>query len=138
MLNLLLKIKKIFYFFIIFLIYVALHSLFFSINLMCVDLCYKLILINKFTKYKRINDPCCDIKYCDLYLFLNFFSFVFIYYHFFYWIISISWFRVHDIHVIWTCFMSRLRVSHVSPTLPGEIFFLFCFCYLVFCIMLLN
>ena len=33
---------------------------------MCVDLCYKLILINKFIKHNQLNNLCCDIKYLDL------------------------------------------------------------------------
>jgi hypothetical protein len=41
---------------------------------MCVDFYYKLILINKFTKHNLINNLCCDIKYFDLYLSLNFFQ----------------------------------------------------------------
>jgi hypothetical protein len=34
---------------------------------MFVDLYYKLILINKFTKHNQVNNPYCDIKYLDLY-----------------------------------------------------------------------
>jgi hypothetical protein len=44
-----------------------------------VDFYYKLILINKFSKHSRVNGPCCAYKYLDLYLSLNFFSFVFVY-----------------------------------------------------------
>ena len=78
-LNRFLKIKK-YLFFIIFLIYATLHNIFFySINFMCVNFYYKFILINKFIKHNQINDPCCNIKYIDLYLCLSFSSFVFIY-----------------------------------------------------------
>ena len=45
----------------------------------CVNFYYKFILINKFIKHNQINDPCCNIKYIDLYLCLSFSSFVFIY-----------------------------------------------------------
>ena len=39
---------------------------------MCVDFYYKLVLINKFIKYNQVNDLCCDFKYLDLHLSLNF------------------------------------------------------------------
>jgi len=44
---------------------------------------YKLILINKFIKHNRVNALCCAIKYLNLYLSLDFCTFVFIYPHFF-------------------------------------------------------
>ena len=51
--------------------------LFYSINFTCVDFCYGLIFINKFMKHNHVNDSYCNIKYIDLYLSLNFFSFSF-------------------------------------------------------------
>ena len=33
---------------------------------MCVDLYYKLILINKFIKHNQLNNLYCDIKYINL------------------------------------------------------------------------
>ena len=35
---------------------------------------YKFILIEKFIKHSKVNYPCCDVKYFDLYLSLNFFT----------------------------------------------------------------
>jgi hypothetical protein len=58
--------------------------LFYSINFMCVHLYYKLIFINKFIKHNQINDLNCDIKYLDLYWFLVFSNYVFIYHYFFF------------------------------------------------------
>jgi hypothetical protein len=52
-----------------------LHNIFFILFnnfYMIIDFYYKLILINKFIKHNQENDSCCDIKYIDLYLFLNF------------------------------------------------------------------
>ena len=46
---------------------------------MCVDLYYKLILINKFIEHNQVNDLYYDIKYLDLHLFLNFSNYIFIY-----------------------------------------------------------
>jgi hypothetical protein len=49
-LNLFLKIKNVLFIFIIFLIYAALHNIFFILFnkfYVCVDLCYRLILIKK-------------------------------------------------------------------------------------------
>ena len=51
------------------------HNIFFILFnnfYMIIDFYYKLILINKFIKHNQENDSCCDIKYIDLYLFLNF------------------------------------------------------------------
>ena len=56
---------------------------FYSMNFMCVNFCYKLILINKFIIHKRVNNSDYDIKYSDLYLSLNVLSFIFIYHQFF-------------------------------------------------------
>jgi hypothetical protein len=84
-LNLFLKIKNVLFVYNIFNMCmqpcIIFFSLFYSINFMCV-LCYKLILINKFIKYNRVNDLCCNIKYLDLYFVSNFSSFVFIYHQF--------------------------------------------------------
>jgi len=38
----------------------------------CVDFYYIMILVNKVTKYSKVNDLCYNIKYLDLYLSLNF------------------------------------------------------------------
>ena len=66
-----------------FLICIVLNYIFSFILLnkfyVCVDFYYKLILINKFIKYNKFNDPCCDIKYIDIYLSLNFSKYIFIY-----------------------------------------------------------
>ena len=51
---------------------------------MCVHLYYKLIFINKFIKHNQVNDLNCDIKYLDLYWFLDFSNYVFIYHYFFF------------------------------------------------------
>ena len=37
-----------------------------------IDFYYRLILVNKFTKYNKVNESCYNIKYLDLYLSLNF------------------------------------------------------------------
>jgi len=63
----------------IFIIYEVLHSMFFtfiySINLIYVSISIiiillnkKLILINKFSKYSRVNITSCKIKYLNLYV----------------------------------------------------------------------
>jgi len=44
-----------------------------------IDFYYRLISVNKFTKYNKVNEPCYNIKYLDLYLFLNFSTCVFNY-----------------------------------------------------------
>ena len=45
----------------------------------CFDFYYKLILINKFIEHNQVSDPYYDIKYLNLYLFLNFSNYIFIY-----------------------------------------------------------
>jgi hypothetical protein len=93
-----------------------------------VNFYYKLILIKKFTKHNQLNDPCCAIRYFDLYLSFNFCNFIFIYCQFFsYQIISISWFRTHDRHIILTYLISRSWILRVNPVLPRAIFFSFIF-----------
>jgi hypothetical protein len=89
--------NKIIYFKIIFLICVTLYILCFClfsiINLICVFIFIvvwlnkKIILINKSSKYNRVNITFYEIKYLDIYLFFNFFLFLFliIIYDFFYW-----------------------------------------------------
>jgi len=55
--------------------------LFYSKKLMCVSISItNLFLINKFIRHNQVNDLYYDIKYPDLYLFLSFFNFIFIYY----------------------------------------------------------
>ena len=76
------------YFLMIFLISATLHNIFLPFILfnkfyVSISFYYKLILINKFIKHNRVNVSCCAIKYLDLYLFLDFCTFVFIYRHFF-------------------------------------------------------
>ena len=44
-----------------------------------IDFYYRLILVKKFTKYNKVNEPCYNIKYLDLYLSLNFSTCVFNY-----------------------------------------------------------
>ena len=77
------KIKKIFIFLIIFLIWATLYNgffLFYSINFMgmfisiIVSLNKKIILVNKFIKYNQVNVSCCSIKYLDLLQALDFSS----------------------------------------------------------------
>jgi len=71
-------IKKIIYFEIIFIIYLALHFFPFVIfnQLFHVCFCYLLlIVIKKFIRHKQVNISFCEIKYLDLHPSLNFFNF---------------------------------------------------------------
>jgi hypothetical protein len=72
----------------IFLIYTALHSIFFllfySIILMHMSIFYYCLIelkkiINKFSKHNWVNVSYFEIKYLDLLIFLDFSSFIFIY-----------------------------------------------------------
>ena len=82
--------KKKNYFQIIILIYATLHDVFFfilfvTINIICVSIfsivCLnkKFILINKFSKNNQVNILFFEIKYFDLYIFLDFSSIIFRY-----------------------------------------------------------
>jgi hypothetical protein len=84
------KNKKNTYFNIYIYIYIVVYDIFFliyfySISFMCVYISIvvwlnkNLILINKFSKYNRVNILCCGIKYLDLLLSLDFFNFAFNY-----------------------------------------------------------
>jgi hypothetical protein len=59
--------------------------LFYSINFICmfisniILLNKNLIQINRVIEYNHVNDPCCEIKYLDLYMSLVFFKFIFSY-----------------------------------------------------------
>ena len=50
----------------------------YSINLMCINFYFKLILIKKIIKHNQVNDSYCDIKYLDLHLSLSFFNYFFV------------------------------------------------------------
>jgi len=64
------------YFLKLFLIYAFLHNIFFllfySMNFICVDFNYKLILTSKFIIHIQVNEQCCDIKYFNSYWSLKF------------------------------------------------------------------
>ena len=58
--------------------YIERFFLFYSINLMCINFYFELILINKFIKHNQVNNSYCDIKYLDFFchsLFLMLFLF---------------------------------------------------------------
>jgi hypothetical protein len=75
---------------------------FYLINLICVFIFIivwlnkKIILINKFNKYNRINILSCVIKYLDLHLSFNFFNFIFCYRLCFYLFIN-----THNFFFVW-------------------------------------
>ena len=56
----------------------------YSINFMCIDFYYKFyvffyykfILIEKFIKCNKLNYSCCDVKYFDIHLLLNFLQYL--------------------------------------------------------------
>jgi len=126
-----------FYFLMIFLIFATLHNIFlpsilFNKFYVFISFYYKLILINKFIKHNRVNVSCCAIKYLDLYLSLDFCTFVFIYHHFFFYLIILtSLSRTHDRHVILTYLMSRSRISRVNLAFFIIIFFSYFFFVIV-------
>ena len=54
---------------------VCFYFILFNKFYVCVDFCYKLILIKKFIKHNQVNYLYCDIKYFNLYLSLSFYIF---------------------------------------------------------------
>jgi hypothetical protein len=114
----------------IFVICATLHNIFFPFILfnkihMFVNFYYKLILINKFIKHNRVNDPCCAIKYLDLYLAFNYCNFIFL-------IINLFFYQImHDRYVILTYLMFRSWISRVNSNLSIVIFFFIYFLLLI-------
>jgi hypothetical protein len=71
-------------------------------------------MINKFIKHNRINYPCWDIKYLDLYFSFSFFSFIFIYCWWFFFHIFAQWVLIYLIRCVHKFFDLLLGIFYAK------------------------